>query len=96
MQAADVSLSPDSRVKGLVTDFIERLFGLAPDGGNGFAETCVLIAIALVLFLAGRSRPVVSVATGTPPSRTVAGRLARRGSPVGREAVPAGGLARNG
>jgi hypothetical protein len=39
-------------------DFIERLFGVAPDGGNGSTEAVILAAIAFVaaiLVLRGRT-----------------------------------------
>jgi hypothetical protein len=32
-------------------DFIERVFGLSPDGGNGSTEALILLAITLVLLL---------------------------------------------
>ena len=30
-------------------DFIERIFGMAPDGGSGFTEAAILIAAAAVI-----------------------------------------------
>ena len=33
-------------------DWVERLFGLSPDGGNGSFEAMISIAVALVLALA--------------------------------------------
>ena len=32
-------------------DFIERLFGISPDGGSGLTEFGVLLAIAAVLLV---------------------------------------------
>jgi hypothetical protein len=36
-------------------DFIERFFGVSPDGGNGSTEVVVLAAIALVAVVLLRS-----------------------------------------
>jgi len=30
-------------------DFIERIFGVSPDGGNGVLEALILVAMTLVL-----------------------------------------------
>ena len=34
-------------------DFIEELFGLSPDGGNGATEALILIGIVLAVFAVG-------------------------------------------
>jgi hypothetical protein len=37
-------------------DFIERLFGISPDGGDGSLEALILLAITVVLMLAAWRR----------------------------------------
>jgi len=38
-------------------DFIERIFGISPDGGNGSTEALIFMGITLVIvFLAWRRR----------------------------------------
>jgi hypothetical protein len=38
-------------------DFIERIFGISPDGGNGATEALIFMGITLVIvFLAWRRR----------------------------------------
>jgi hypothetical protein len=34
-------------------DWIERLFGISPDGGSGLTETLVALAVGLAVFVAG-------------------------------------------
>jgi hypothetical protein len=34
-------------------DFIERIFGVSPDGGNGSLESFFLVSLAVVVFFAG-------------------------------------------
>ena len=46
-------------------DFIERLFQIAPDGGNGFTELAIVLVCAFVpaaVYWLRRKR-------GTPPAR---------------------------
>ena len=35
--------------EGLSMDWIEKLFGIRPDGGDGTAETAIVLAFAIVL-----------------------------------------------
>jgi hypothetical protein len=35
--------------EGLSMDWIEKLFGISPDGGDGTAETAIVLAFAIVL-----------------------------------------------
>jgi hypothetical protein len=44
-------------------DFIEQLFGFAPDGGNGFTEACVLAAATIVMCGLARTWRVSRFAT---------------------------------
>jgi MYXO-CTERM domain-containing protein len=37
-------------------DFIERIFGVSPDGGSGSTEAMILLAITAVLVIAVRRR----------------------------------------
>jgi hypothetical protein len=37
-------------------DFIERLFGISPDGGDGSIEALILLAITLIVMLVGWRR----------------------------------------
>lgn len=37
-------------------DFIERLFGIAPDGGSGATEALILIGVAFIGALIARRR----------------------------------------
>ena len=30
-------------------NFIEQILGFSPDGGNGFTEACLLVAVVLVI-----------------------------------------------
>jgi ABC-type sugar transport system permease subunit len=40
-----------------IMDFIERIFGVSPDGGNGATEALIFMGITLVIvFLAWRRR----------------------------------------
>jgi hypothetical protein len=40
-------------------DLIERLLGIAPDGGSGSTEALIMLGITMiVVFLARRHRPV--------------------------------------
>jgi len=54
-------------------DFIERIFGLAPDGGSGATEVAIvlvpIVALALVAFVWNRS-----LVPGAPRSRPSFGR----------------------
>ena len=48
-------------------DFIERLFGVSPDGGSGLTEASYFLFVALVIFLLFRrkiSRAVFRDKTG--------------------------------
>ena len=38
-------------------DWIERLFGVSPDGGNGMLELAVLVVVVLVILTAVRLVP---------------------------------------
>lgn len=38
-------------------DWIERLFGVSPDGGNGMLELAILIVVVLVIASAARLIP---------------------------------------
>jgi len=38
-------------------DWIERLFGVSPDGGNGMLELAILVVVALVIVSAVRLIP---------------------------------------
>ena len=37
-------------------DFIERLFGISPDGGDGSIEALILLAITLIVMVVGWRR----------------------------------------
>jgi hypothetical protein len=37
-------------------DFIERLFGISPDGGDGSLEALILLAITMVVAVVGWRR----------------------------------------
>jgi len=52
-------------------NWIERVFGIVPDGGNGSAECGVAIAIALIVILGfvGRKRIHRAAVGGTRSSR---------------------------
>lgn len=46
--------------KEWVMNFIERLFGMAPDGGNGSTEALMLMGLVLVLVSLARRRRSVA------------------------------------
>ena len=48
-------------------DFIETLFGISPDGGDGSLEALWIGAIVVVLALAFRQRIVAGVSRGISP-----------------------------
>ena len=37
-------------------DFIERIFGVSPDGGNGSTEAIILLAVTIALAMVVRRR----------------------------------------
>jgi len=47
-------------------NFIEQIFGFSPDGGNGFTEACLLVAVVLVVgIIRARTRSRHSAVTRT-------------------------------